>query len=329
MTIWNRLELRSWLLGSAAVVLMGSGIVGSQFQHVNIVVQGPTGHRHLSLWTFSNKVKGILQNAGIHVSPHDAVSPARTAGSGQNITVREAIPVTVKTPGHTVRVWTTRYTVQAALALAHVTLHPLDTVSPGRDARFSAATTINVTRRWWVTRRITLKIPFAVHHRPDPNLLQGRTVIRTAGTSGKRVKTVRELMQNGTVVKTVVASIRRLSPSRPEIIDYGTARPISRGTGVVQFTQVIPMIATAYWPDPAWSSGYTYTGLKAQYGIAAVDPRVIPLGTRLYIPGYGFALAADIGGGIKGDHIDLCYDSLAQCETWGLRYVKVYVLGPS
>ena len=329
MTIWNRLGLRSWLLGAAAVVLMGAGIVGSQFQHVNIVVQGPTGQRRVSLWAFSGQVKTIIKKAGIHLNPHDAVSPARTASSGQNITVREAIPVTVKTPGNTVRVWTTRYTVQAALAMAHVTVHPLDIVSPGLDARLNAATTVNVTRRWWVTRRVTLKIPFAVHHRPDPNLPQGKTVIRSLGQPGKRVKTVHELMRDGKVVKTVVAFTRRIEPSRAEVIDYGTAQPIARGGAPVQFTEVISMTATAYWPDPAWSSGYTYTGLKAQYGIAAVDPSVIPLGTRLYIPGYGFALAADIGGGIKGDRIDLCYDTLAQCETWGLRYVKVYVLGPS
>jgi 3D (Asp-Asp-Asp) domain-containing protein len=173
-----------------------------------------------------------------------------------------------------------------------------------------------------------MRIPFAVQHRPDQHLPQGKTVIGEAGQYGTRIKTIRELLQNGRVVRTVTVGIRRIKPSRPEIIDYGTAQPVSRGGTVPQFTEVIRMSATAYWPDPAWSSGYTYTGLKAQYGIAAVDPTVIPLGTHLYIPGYGFALAADIGGGIKGDRIDLCYDNLQGADSWGLREVNVYVLGP-
>lgn len=328
MTKWNRLGLRSWLLGTAALALMGAGIVGSQFQHVNIVVQGPTGKRHVSIWTFGTKVTAVLHKAGIHFNKHDVISPANTVGAGNNITVREAIPVTVKTPTSEAQVWTTHYTVAAALALAQVTIHPLDEVTPARNAVLTGSTTINVVRRWWVTHHLTLKIPYAVHHQPDPNLAQGKAVVHTVGRPGKRVKTIRQLMQDGHAIKTVVASVRRVQPSRAEVIDYGTARPISRGGPVLQFTKVIAMSATAYWPDPAWSSGYTATGLKAQYGIAAVDPTVIPLGTRLYIPGYGFALAADVGGGIKGDRIDLCYNSLAQCETWGLRNVEVYVLGP-
>jgi 3D (Asp-Asp-Asp) domain-containing protein len=57
-----------------------------------------------------------------------------------------------------------------------------------------------------------------------------------------------------------------------------------------------------------------------------VDPAVIPLGTRLYIPGYGFAVAADVGGAIVGDRIDLCYDDAQQAIDWGVRDVTVYIL---
>lgn len=85
------------------------------------------------------------------------------------------------------------------------------------------------------------------------------------------------------------------------------------------------MEASAYWPDPAWSNGYTATGLKAQRGIVAVDPSVIPLGTHLYVPGYGQALAADTGGAIVGDRLDLCFDTAGEAIGWGVRDVKVIV----
>lgn len=308
---------------------MGAGVVGTQFQRVNIVVQGPTGKKHHSLWTFATGVRSILYKAGVKVSRHDVVFPAKTLGPSHTIVVHDAVPVTIRTPSRTERIWATEYTVGAVLALAQIHPSPQEVVEPDRGTRITAPTTINVIRRYWVTKHITLRIPFAVQHRPDPRLAQGKSLIHQAGIYGKRVKTLRELVQAGRVVKVVDLGTRRVEPSRPEIIEYGAARPVSRGGPVLQFARVIPMVATAYWPDPAWSSGYTYTGLKAQYGIAAVDPTVIPLGTRLYIPGYGFALAADIGGAIKGDRIDLCYDTLAQADAWGLRDVNVYVLGPA
>lgn len=96
------------------------------------------------------------------------------------------------------------------------------------------------------------------------------------------------------------------------------------------------MKATAYDPGirgcdgcGPYPTGLTATGIKAGRGIAAVDPRIIPLGTRLYIPGYGYALAADIGGAIKGDRIDLCYNTYYHAIDFGVKTVKVYILGYS
>ncbi|HJQ50081.1 MAG TPA: 3D domain-containing protein [Gaiellaceae bacterium] len=71
--------------------------------------------------------------------------------------------------------------------------------------------------------------------------------------------------------------------------------------------------------------GKTATGMPVGRGIVAVDPSVIPLGTRLYIPGYGNGVAADIGGGIQGNTIDLWYPTYAECAAWGRRTVTITV----
>ena len=86
------------------------------------------------------------------------------------------------------------------------------------------------------------------------------------------------------------------------------------------------MEATAYIPSDGDGNGITATGMVAQHGVVAVDPNVIPLGTRVYIPGYGEAIAADTGGAIYGDRIDLCMDSYGEAMQFGRRYVTVYVL---
>lgn len=92
------------------------------------------------------------------------------------------------------------------------------------------------------------------------------------------------------------------------------------------------MVATAYYAfgrggNDINGNGITAIGLRARKGIVAVDPRIIPLGTKLYIPGYGEALAADTGGWIKGHRIDLCFETLEECYRYGRRKIKIYLVG--
>jgi len=72
--------------------------------------------------------------------------------------------------------------------------------------------------------------------------------------------------------------------------------------------------------------GYTASGTYVGPGTVAVDPRVIPLGTRLYVSGYGYATARDTGGAIRGNKIDVWFPSLGQCYQWGYRNVTVTIL---
>lgn len=101
---------------------------------------------------------------------------------------------------------------------------------------------------------------------------------------------------------------------------------IETSRGMVRYSDAMVMEATAYLPTDGSSEGLTATGMAAQYGVAAVDPDVIPLGTRLFIPGYGEAIAADTGGAIVGNKIDLCMEDYGQAMEFGRRDVTVYVL---
>ena len=96
--------------------------------------------------------------------------------------------------------------------------------------------------------------------------------------------------------------------------------------GAINYSNVMSMEATAYLPADGNGAGITATGVRATYGVVAVDPRIIPLGSKVYIPGYGVALAADTGGAIRGYRIDLCMESYSQAMQFGRRNVTVYVL---
>lgn len=111
--------------------------------------------------------------------------------------------------------------------------------------------------------------------------------------------------------------------------DYTTP---SRGEGDIptRYVKALTMKATAYCPCSKCNHPYTgqpsAIGLPLKKGIAAVDPQVIKLGTRLYVEGYGDAIAADTGGNIKGNRIDLCFNTHSEALKWGIQNVKVYVL---
>ena len=96
--------------------------------------------------------------------------------------------------------------------------------------------------------------------------------------------------------------------------------------GYGDYAAVMTMEATAYLPTDGDGYGITATGIPATYGVAAVDPSVIPLGSRLYVPGYGEAIAADTGGAIYGYRIDLCMEDYWQAMDFGRRTVTVFVL---
>ena len=100
-----------------------------------------------------------------------------------------------------------------------------------------------------------------------------------------------------------------------EIGSVTDARCASVGTVVV-----LTVSATAYSLP-----GYTASGLHVGWGVVAVDPRVIPLGTRMTVPGYGEAIAADVGTAIIGDRIDLWFPTLAQAKAWGRRDVTIII----
>lgn len=88
----------------------------------------------------------------------------------------------------------------------------------------------------------------------------------------------------------------------------------------------IVMEATAYTAAEGSGTGLTATGQPLQRGMVAVDPDVIPLGTQLYVEGYGYAVAADTGGAIVGNHIDLAMDSVSEALDFGRQQVVVHIL---
>ncbi|MDA8347107.1 MAG: 3D domain-containing protein [Thermaerobacter sp.] len=242
-----------------------------------------------------------------------------------------------RTPGVGRAVATTHPQPQGAI---HLKALPLPAVSaaldqpnpaPGYATALWSAGAENETVLAY-SRINVVAVPIAYHVQTviDPSLGLGQNTIAHRGTKGQAIETVRRIYENSQLVSVNVVGERVVQPPQNEIVNIGAKLPeVSRGELLGRVTKTLSVVATAYWADPSWSNGRTATGVPARYGVVAVDPSVIPLGTRLYIPGYGYAVAADTGSAIVGDRIDLCFNTGQQAIDYGRQPVTVYVLSSS
>src|SRR6185436_2335045 len=155
---------------------------------------------------------------------------------------------------------------------------------------------------------------------------RGRLVKAQDGKPGTVKRTYRIILRDGKPVGKELIKEERSEAANTTYLMGRDGYPTSRGSW--SRSKVIDMVATAYTDSPGENGGWSTAanGAALKYGVVAVDPRVIPIGSKLYVEGYGFAYAADTGGAIKGNRIDLCMSSYGACSNWGRRRVKVHVL---
>ena len=170
------------------------------------------------------------------------------------------------------------------------------------------------------------EVAVEVVRQKDDTMAKGEEEVVQVGQPGLERVQRETLYSNGTVIKTNDVSKVTQRAMVPTIIKEGTREVTTSRNVAGRASRAIVMEASAYLAGDGDGAGITATGLPAVRGIAAVDPDVIPLGTRLFIPGYGEAIAADTGGAIVGNKIDLVMDSYGEAMDFGRQDVTVYVL---
>lgn len=295
------------------------------------------GDQNINISTFKSTVAEVLAEKGIEVGPDDMLvaDPSQKLADNMRIEIKRAKPVKIITSDRDYLLHTVAETVREAIEEAGVTLSALDRVEPGMDTLIKAVDNIIVLK---VEEKIIKEfetIPFENQIKPNENLEKGFTKVVSKGKDGKKEISIKVVYENGEEVKREIVGEKIIQEPVAGIIEEGTKTTLisSRGT-VTRFVKAMEMVATAY--DATFAStgktpdhpqyGITRSGLRVRPGIVAVDPKVIPLGTWLYVEGYGEALAADTGGAIKGNRIDLYFESPEDVAKYGKRKVKVYIL---
>jgi 3D (Asp-Asp-Asp) domain-containing protein len=322
-------------LTDRAVALLTSSVEG-QTKTITLVRNGQAE----PVRTRAATVSELLTEQNIRRTSEDAldVDPSSPVADGETIAYRAPVSVTLVVDGVTQTIQTSAETVGDVLEHARVAFDSHDRLSPAAPASIVAEDTIRINHvNSWV-EQVRRAVPVPVEHRLSFDLAIGRVKIVQKGAPGQRLisyRVTRQSNRSQAPRQTVIAS-RITQKPRPRVIaagvgEYGAFAKFAQAgfDRTVRLAQAaMSMVATAYTANCYGCSGTTAMGQRAGHGIVAVDPRVIPLGSRLYIPGYGQAVAGDTGGAIHGNRVDLGFNSDADAMQFGRRSVTVYVLHP-
>ncbi|MDO4733297.1 MAG: 3D domain-containing protein [Bacillota bacterium] len=258
---------------------------------------------------------------------------------GMVVWLRLSVPISILVDGETFSLESQPITVRDALEKVGVELGPNDTVSMPMLQYIYEATEITVNRIRIETVTVEEPIEQSEVQQERTYLAPGSSTVVSEGRKGARKCVYEVTYENGVEI------------SRKELSSEVIREPESRVVGVGPSTTAVqaavdaegnPVLHTAETEDGAsfyykeqyeiettaytWTGNTTYTGTWPKRGTIAVDPSVIPLGTKVYVVGYGFATAEDTGGAIKGNIIDLYMDTEQECINWGRRDVVIYIL---
>lgn len=319
----------------------GLSIVWEQAKQVTIQVdQEPT-----VLWTTKDRVGDVLAEAGIQLAEHDEVFPAiqEELDETKQISVKKAFEVTLNDGGEEKTVWSTSTTVADFLNRENIQLNENDRVDGSLEQLVMPASIVKVVRVEKVTDVVEEPTNFAVETRKDSSLLKGREKVVQEGKKGIVSRKFEIVKENGKEVSRTLLEEKTIQKPQKKIVAIGSkvavasASSNNKGVSVSRSNTEAPaggkefyVTATAYTAYCNGCTGKTATGINLRANpnlkVIAVDPKVIPLGSKVWVEGYGYAIAGDTGGAIKGMKIDLHVPTKEAAYSFGRRQVKVKII---
>ena len=305
--------------------------------------------------TYTTDPATVLDEVGLELNTDDTFTTNSGIGMSE-IHIQRKQTVNIVYGGKTMTVSSYGETVESLLNRLHIILTKDDVVSTTLRTKTYDGMVLTISRNLTVEETYTTTIPHNVQYCYDATLAEGEQKVLTPGQDGQVQCVASVCYVDGKEVSRTVLEQKVISQPVDALIAIGTAagsmpdatpeapaapsKPII-GNGVIitpngetlTYTSSKKMTATAYTNTDPGCTIWTAIGTLCRVGAIAVDPTVIPYGTRMYIVSddgryiYGIAVAEDCGKSIKGDRIDLYFDTDAECWTFGIRSCTVYFLG--
>lgn len=302
--------------------------------------------------TTADHVGAFLKEAEIKVNAHDEMSVKKTKviQDGLEVDIKKAYQVKINDGGKERTAWTTGTTIEQLLEDYGIEVGELDEVKPGLKERTAKGTAVNITKVEKKNVEEAVGLPVETIVQNDPALDKGTERVIQEGENGKQIKRYEVTLKNGKETSRKLQDVQVADAGKKRIIVRGTKQPVQSATAASSSTgagtqavqtarkqqdqpssgREITVSATAYTADCNGCSGYTATGMNLNTNrnakVIAVDPNVIPLGTKVWVEGYGYAIAGDTGGAINGNRIDLHMPTTQAAKQFGRQQLKVRVV---
>lgn len=320
-------------------VLLTSVILSVTFVNMKKTITMKIDGKEETFVTYKRTVKDVLNTQGITLNPKDKVQPALNSNvsKGDTISIKRAVSVELTVGDKKTSIETAEDTIEDMLEVEKEELKNqgiefnkgVDEIAPALDSEIKSDLQINLVKVEVKKELASEAINFDIVVEEDLDLDSGFEEVRQEGASGEKEVVYEVVYKNGKEFSKTVKSSKVLAEPVNKIVAQGTRRTFaSRGGQLLNYKSVLYVESTAYS-----GGGVTATGtvpVRNPDGIStiAVDPRVIPLGSLVYVEGYGKAVAADTGGAIKGNIIDVYVNSQEEAyNSWGRKYnVPVYIL---
>ncbi|MFJ7890451.1 ubiquitin-like domain-containing protein [Lysinibacillus xylanilyticus] len=340
-------------------IVNGIAISWEQGKEVTISVDG----NRSKVWTTETQVKDILKEANIEVSEYDLLAQGLDTeiGADNKIDIQKAFQVSLVDGVNKRQVWSTSTTVANFLKQQGIQLNEFEHVENYnlKDV-LTPESKITIVRVEKVIDVVEESLDFAIRKEQDASLQEGKEKVVTEGQKGLRTKTYEIIKENGKVVAKKLKSKNIVKEPQNQVVAVGTKTIVHNmaSTDNIASTDSIPntaskdsigskstvllgstepvsgsefyVIATAYTPYCKGCTGTSATGinlrLNPEMKAIAVDPSVIKLGSKVWVEGYGTAVAVDTGGAIKGNKIDILVQTEIQAINWGVKRVRIKVL---
>lgn len=309
------------------------------------IVQVIDGSGIKTVYTFRQDPVSILKQCGVQLTPGDEYNFSGLHGNQGVITFYNAFPVRVSADKKTTQILMAKGTVSDALRKANVTLRTEDLINQPLDRQLSSGMSIAVRRVNYKVQSTPKVLDYQVQKQPTTLLRKGTQSVQTEGQNGQATILTKVKYIDGVNTEETKVDERLDFAPVNSVVLVGTAAntPVSKlqpPTGFTlsdrgtpdRYSRVIDAVATAY---TARAGSGTASGRRAGVGYVAVNPQVIPYGSRLYIMSdngsfvYGYAIAADTGEFVSngsGVDVDLYFATMSECCHFGKKHVKIYVL---
>lgn len=328
---------------AAATVLAVLFAVNSMTKHVTIVIDG----REQVIQTFKGTVEDVLEEQGIQLGAKDKIDRPATAvlSRTDSITITRAVPVTLIADGAIQSYMTAERTVRDFFRKELVELGQEDKITTSLLASIQPGMEIAITRVSRERVEEMRDIEFAVAEKKDGTLLRGKRAVTQEGQEGELLIVKERVYEDGILVDEYVVEEQVVKEPVDKVIAVGTKAPprvitasirptaanvyAARGGPIptsLSYSHTFIVEATAYSNDPITAIGTVPVRNPSGWSTIAVDRNVIPLGTKVYVENYGYAIAEDVGGAIRGNMIDIYLNNRTETRSWGRRNVRIYIL---